>query len=137
MYIFIYRKNDVKKMYNFVISFIFCYWGKAPLPKKDMILWEYKKTQRGRLIYWFTPNSKSVMSANLISRRVIGKTMFLCIIDRISQSSLKNCIIKKERIQRKKRNMALFSLIRLFPMIIWITKNCINYIVNYQWFSEL
>lgn len=51
MYIFIYRKNDVKKMYNFVISFIFRYWGKAPLPKKDMILWEYKKTQRGRFIY--------------------------------------------------------------------------------------
>lgn len=51
MYIFIYRKNDVKKMYNFVISFIFRYWDKAPLPKKDMILWEYKKTQRGRLIY--------------------------------------------------------------------------------------
>lgn len=34
MYIFIYRKNDVKKMYNFVISFIFRYWGKAPPPKK-------------------------------------------------------------------------------------------------------
>lgn len=104
MYIFIYRKNDVKKMYNFVISFIFRYWGKAPLPKKDMILWEYKKTQRGRLIYWFTPNSKSVMSANLISRRVIGKTMFLCIIDRISQSSLKNCIIKKEREKETKNS---------------------------------
>lgn len=39
MYIFIYRKNDVKKMYNFVISFIFRYWGKAPPPKKkDMSL---------------------------------------------------------------------------------------------------
>lgn len=38
IHIFIYRKNDVKKMYNFVISFIFRYWGKAPLPKKDMIL---------------------------------------------------------------------------------------------------
>lgn len=43
------------------------------------------------------------MSANLISRRVIGKTMFLCIIDRISQSSLKNCIIKKERKEEREK----------------------------------
>lgn len=43
------------------------------------------------------------MSANLISRRVIGKTMFLCIIDRISQSSLKNCIRKKERKRKRKK----------------------------------
>lgn len=58
--------------------------------RKNRLLRLCGNTRRRRTWTFDLPRViESVIDANLISREVIGKTMFLYIIDRISQNSLK------------------------------------------------
>lgn len=88
---FIYELSDVAKITP--RKRVSRYWDRAPPLKKNRknrLLRLCGNTRRRRTWTFDLPRVlKSVIDANLISREVIGKTMFLYIIDRISQNSLK------------------------------------------------